>query len=50
MNKKEIEEKDNQELFEAKENTIKYWKKMMMIDIRYHQRTLPLSNERKKFE
>ena len=33
MNKKEIEEKGNHELFEEKENTIKYWKKMKMIDI-----------------
>ena len=38
VDKKEIEEKDNQELFEAKENTIKYWKKNE--DDRYHQRAL----------
>ena len=48
VDKKEIEEKDNQELFEAKENTIKYWKKNE--DDRYHQRALPISNERKKIE
>ena len=45
---KEIEEKDDQELFEAKENTIKYWRKNE--EDRFYQRPLPISNERKKIE
>ena len=44
----ELIEKDNQELFEAKENTIKYWKKNEYD--RYNQKALPISNERKKIE
>ena len=48
VDKKEIEEKDDQELFMAKENTIKYWRKNE--EDRFHQRPLPISNERKKIE
>jgi len=48
VDRKEISEKDNQELFEAKENTVKYWKKNDYD--RYHQKELPISNERKKIE
>ena len=44
----ELIDKDNQELFEAKENTIKYWKKNEYD--RYNQKALPISNERKKIE
>ena len=47
-NKNELIEKDNQELFEAKENTIKYWKKNEYD--RFNQNPLPISNERKKIE
>ena len=48
VDKKEIEEKDDQELFMAKENSIKYWRKNE--EDRFHQRPLPISNERKKIE
>ena len=48
VDRKEIEEKDDQELFMAKENTIKYWRKNE--EDRFHQRPLPISNERKKIE
>ena len=48
VDKKEIEEKDDQELFMAKENTVKYWRKNE--EDRFHQRPLPISNERKKIE
>ena len=48
VDKKEIEEKDDQELFMAKENTVKYWKKNE--EDRFYQRPLPISNERKKIE
>ena len=48
VDRKEIKEKDDQELFMAKENTIKYWRKNE--DDRFHQRPLPISNERKKIE
>ena len=48
VDKKEIEEKDDQELFMAKENSIKYWRKN--DEDRFHQRPLPISNERKKIE
>ena len=44
----ELEEKDTQDLYRAKENTVKYWKKNE--DDRLHQRALPISNERKKIE
>ena len=44
----ELEEKDTQDLYGAKENTVKYWKKNE--DDRLHQRALPISNERKKIE
>ena len=45
---KEIEEKDNEEAFMAKENTIKYWKNNEIN--RYNEKPLPISNERKKIE
>ena len=48
VDKREIEEKDEQELFDAKENTIKYWRKNE--EDRFYQRALPISNERKKIE
>ena len=45
---KEIKEKDNEEAFMAKENTIKYWKNNEIN--RYNEKPLPISNERKKIE
>lgn len=48
VDRQELEEKDTQDLFWAKENTIKYWKKNE--EDRFYQRALPISNERKKIE
>ena len=48
VDKKEIEEKDDHELFMAKENSVKYWRKNE--EDRLNQRPLPISNERKKLE
>ena len=48
VDRREIGEKDEQELFSAKENTIKYWRKNE--EDRFFQRPLPISNERKKIE
>ena len=48
VDKKEIKEKDDHELFMAKENSVKYWRKNE--EDRLNQRPLPISNERKKLE
>ena len=48
VDRREIQEKDDQELLEAKENTVKYWRKNE--EDRFYQRPLPISNERKKIE
>ena len=48
VDRREIQEKDAQELLEAKENTVKYWRKNE--EDRFYQRPLPISNERKKIE
>ena len=48
FNRKEIKEKDNEEAFLAKENSIKYWKNNELN--RYNEKPLPISNERKKIE
>jgi len=46
--RKEISDKDKEDLMNAKENSVKYWKNNEYN--RYYQRPLPISNERKKIE
>ena len=48
VDRREIKDKDDVELLEAKENTVKYWRKNE--EDRFYQRPLPISNERKKIE
>ena len=48
FDRKEIDEKNKEEAFLAKENSIRYWKNNEIN--RYNEKPLPISNERKKIE